>query len=96
MGKIAVVRAFKRHDYGPFGSVLHIAFDFSLVADFFSDQSIERGPSAQKRRIRPILAHEPGVLVSGAWEPHTSLSAVKMRLLNDRFPLGGPPRPPKT
>ena len=28
----------------------------------------KKGPSAQKRRIRPILAHEPGVF--GAWEPH--------------------------
>ena len=35
MGKIAVVRALERHDYGSFWKGSAIAFDFSLVADFF-------------------------------------------------------------
>ena len=55
----------------PFWKRFSIAFDFSLVADFLPGSiDDKKGPSAQKRRIRPILAHEPGVF--GAWEPHTS------------------------
>ena len=74
MGKIAVVRALERHDYGPLEALLHRLRFFTGGRFFARIDRWKKGPSAQKRRIRPILAHEPGVF--GAWEPHTSWKII--------------------
>ena len=65
MGKIAVVCVLERHDYGSFGSVLPSPSIFHWWPIFFPIDRWKGFQAPPKRRIRPILAHEPGVFGAG-------------------------------
>ena len=53
MGKIAVVCVLERHDYGSFGRSA-IAFDFSLVADFFPIDRLKEVQAPKSAAFAPF------------------------------------------